>query len=131
MKIPSRNDFSPRFGIAYTPSFTTPWLRWLAGPTGQTSIRSGYGIFYTAYEGLSAGIMSTNPPYGYTYTSAAPPLFAQPFTVAAAGTQITQRFPLKTATFGFSRSNPNNYVDWSQFEPLVGIPAVDPRDVTP
>ncbi len=43
----------------------------------------GYGIFYTAYEGLSAGIMSANPPYGYTYTSAAPPLFSSPFTVAA------------------------------------------------
>ncbi len=27
--------------------------------------------------------------------------------------------------------NPNATVDWSQFEPLVGIPAVDPNDVTP
>ncbi len=62
-----------------------PWLRKLTGPAGQTSIRAGYGIFYTAYEGLSAGIMSANPPYGYTYTSAAPPLFASPFTVAATG----------------------------------------------
>jgi hypothetical protein len=49
-----------------------------AGEPGRTSIRTGYGIFYTAYEGLSAGIMSANPPYGYTYTSAAPPLFRRP-----------------------------------------------------
>ena len=27
--------------------------------------------------------------------------------------------------------HPNASVDWSQFEPLVGIPAVDPNDVTP
>ena len=33
--------------------------------------------------------------------------------------------------YGASRSNPNATVDWSQFEPLVGIPAVDPNDVTP
>ena len=47
-----------------------------SGPAGTTSIRLGYGMYFTAYEGLSAGIMSANPPYGYTYTSAAPPLFA-------------------------------------------------------
>jgi hypothetical protein len=126
-----RNDFAPRAGIAWAPAPTTPWLHRLTGNAGSTSIRLGYGMFYTAYEGLSAGIMSANPPYGYTYTSAAPPLFASPFTVAATGADAGQRFPLQKVAFGASRSNPNNSVDWSQFEPLVGIPAVDPRDVTP
>jgi hypothetical protein len=127
----ARNDFSPRFGLAYTPAFAAPALRKLFGPAGQTSIRAGYGLFYTAYEGLSAGIMSANPPYGYTYTSAAPPLFAQPFTVAATGADAGQRFPLQKVAYGASRANPNSTVDWSNFEPLVGIPAVDPHDVTP
>ena len=67
----------------------------IVGPAGTTSIRLGYGMYYTAYEGLSAGIMSANPPYGYTYTSAAPPLFASPFTVAATGANAGQRFPLQ------------------------------------
>ncbi len=132
---PARNNFSPRIGIAWTPAFTSPsipdWMHGLVGNTGQTSIRLGYGIFYTAYEGLSAGIMSANPPYGYTYTSAAPPLFESPFTVAATGADAGQRFPLQNVAFGASRARPNSTVDWSQFEPLVGIPAVDPRDVTP
>ncbi len=128
---PPRNDFAPRIGVAYSPDFKTPWMRKLAGQAGQTSIRSGYGIFYTAYEGLSAGIMSANPPYGYTYTSAAPPLFASPFTVAATGANAGQRFPLKKVAYGASVANPNSTVNWSQFEPLVGIPAVDPKDVTP
>jgi hypothetical protein len=75
--------------------------------------------------------MSANPPYGYTYTSAAPPLFAQPFTVAATGASAGQRFPLQKVAYGASRANPNATVDWSNFEPLVGIPAVDPHDVTP
>ncbi len=128
---PARNNFAPRIGVAWTPSFAAPWLHRLAGPVGQTSIRLGYGVFYTAYEGLSAGIMSANPPYGYTYTSAAPPLFDSPFTVAATGADAGQRFPLQKVAYGASRANPNASVDWSQFEPLVGIPAVDPRDVTP
>jgi hypothetical protein len=128
---PARNNFSPRFGVAYSPDFATPWLHKLAGTAGQTSIRLGYGMFYTAYEGLSAGIMSANPPYGYTYTSAAPPLFDLPFTVAATGADAGQRFPLQKVAYGASLTNPNSTVDWSQFEPLVGIPAVDPHDVTP
>jgi hypothetical protein len=133
---PARNNFSPRMGIAYSPASTgNGFLEKLLGPAGTTSIRLGYGMYYTAYEGLSAGIMSANPPYGYTYTSAAPPLFASPFTVAATGASANPssgpRFPLHTVAYGASPSNPNTSVDWTQFEPLVGIPAVDPRDVTP
>ena len=75
--------------------------------------------------------MSANPPYGYTYTSAAPPLFESPFTVAATGADAGQRFPLQNVAYGASQAHPNTSVNWSQFEPLVGIPAVDPRDVTP
>ena len=134
---PARNDFAPRAGIAWSPTATTPWLHALTGGPGQSSIRTGYGIFYTAYEGLSAGIMSANPPYGYTYTSAAPPLFASPFTVAATGANadegpgFQQRFPLQKVAYGASPSNTNSNVNWAQFEPLVGIPALDPADVTP
>jgi hypothetical protein len=127
-----RNNFSPRAGIAYSPGPEgSSFLDKLIGSAGSTSIRLGYGMYYTAYEGLSAGIMSANPPYGYTYTSAAPPLFASPFTVAATGASAGQRFPLQHVGYGASRSNPNSTVNWSQFEPLVGIPAVDPNDVTP
>ena len=129
---PARNDFSPRAGIAYSPGPTGGrLLEKLIGPAGSTSIRLGYGMYYTAYEGLSAGIMSANPPYGYTYTSAAPPLFASPFTVAATGASAGQRFPLQHVAYGASSANPNASVNWSQFEPLVGIPAVDTHDVTP
>jgi hypothetical protein len=129
---PARNNFSPRAGIAYSPAPAggSPLVK-ILGTAGSTSIRLGYGMYYTAYEGLSAGIMSANPPYGYTYTSAAPPLFASPFAVAATGANAGQRFPLQQVAYGASRTNPNKGVNWSQFEPLVGIPAVDPNDVTP
>jgi hypothetical protein len=127
-----RNDIAPRLGIAWSPAPAGGGLLdRLIGKPGTTSIRLGYGMFYTAYEGLSAGIMSANPPYGYTYTSAAPPLFDNPFTVAATGADAGQRFPLQKVAYGASQAHPNTSVDWSQFEPLVGIPAVDPNDVTP
>ena len=129
---PGRNDVAPRLGIAWSPTPAGGSLsEKILGKTGATSIRFGYGMFYTAYEGLSAGIMSANPPYGYTYTSAAPPLFENPFTVASTGANAGQRFPLQKVAYGASQSHPNTSVDWSQFEPLVGIPAVDPNDVTP
>lgn len=128
---PARNNLSPRFGLAWSPSLASGPLARLLGPAGKTSLRAGYGLFYTAYEGLSAGIMSANPPYGFTYTSAASPLFENPFTVAATGVDAGQRFPLQKVAFGASRANPNSSVDWSQFEPLVGIPAVSPSNVTP
>jgi carboxypeptidase family protein len=129
---PARNDLAPRLGIAWSPAPAAGGpLEKILGKQGSTSVRLGYGIFYTAYEGLSAGIMSANPPYGFSYTSAAPPLFASPFTVAATGADAGQRFPLKKVPFGASRTHPDAGVDWSQYEPLVGIPDVDPNDVTP
>jgi len=130
---PARNNFAPRAGLAWSPAppAAGSFLDKLIGKAGQTSIRLGYGMFYTAYEGLSAGIMSANPPYGYTYTSAAPPLFSSPFIVAATGANAGQRFPLQQVDYGVSRAHPDSSVNWSQFEPLVGIPAVDPNDVTP
>ena len=64
---PARHtNFAPRIGLAYAPNT-------------KTSVRAAYGLFFTAIEGLSAGIMSANPPYGYDYDSFAPPLFATPF----------------------------------------------------
>ena len=79
-------------------AFANGFLSKLFGGPGQTSIRAGYGVFYTAFEGLSAGIMSANPPYGYDYTSLAPPLFASPFVTAASGrtraSAFRCRFPL-------------------------------------
>jgi len=127
-----RNDFAPRIGLAWSPASSddSPFRKFF-GKAGDSSIRLGYGIFYTAYEGLSAGIMSANPPYGYTYTSAAPPLFDNPFLVASTGADAGQRFPLQKVAYGASPSHPNATVNWAQFEPLVGIPAVDPNDVTP
>jgi hypothetical protein len=88
----SHTNFAPRVGIAWSPGT-------------KTSFRASYGAFYTAFEGLSAGIMSANPPYGYDYNSVAPPLFTSPFVTAASGENIGQRFPEPIPSFGASASN--------------------------
>jgi hypothetical protein len=110
-------NFAPRIGLAYAP--------------GKTSIRAGYGIFYTAFEGLAAGIMSANPPYGYSYTSPAPPLFATPFVTAASGQNLGQPFPEPIPAFGASANNPNNSVDWARYLPITGVPSFFHGNVTP
>ncbi len=126
------SNFAPRFAASWAPSFaSTSTLGRIFGASGQTVLRGGFGIYYTAFEGLSAGIISGNPPYGFTDTSAAPTLFDQPFVTAATGVSVGQRFPLQPVAFGASPAHPNTSVNWANFEPLTGIPAFDKNDVTP
>jgi len=103
-------DFAPRIGLAYAPG------------SGKTSIRASYGMFYTAIEALTIGIMSANAPYGTTYTSSAPPLFATPFIAAANGQNVGQYFPVQLAPLNTTASHPDASLDWSQFEPISGMP---------
>lgn len=98
---------------------------------GKTVLRAGFGLYYSAFEGLSAGIMSGNPPYGFTDTLPAPTRFEKPFVAAATGQNLGQRFPLQPIPFGASPTHPVTDVDWANFEPLTGIPAFAANNVTP
>ncbi len=120
---PGNRDFAPRIGIAYSPGSSGDgfWQKITGGP-GKTSIRASYGIFYTAIEALSIGVMSANAPYGTTYTSPAPPLFSTPFITASNGENLGQTFPVTLAPLNSSASHPDPNVDWSQFEPITGLP---------
>lgn len=119
---PARHKFSPRIGVAYVPSFTSGLLKSLFGSEGQSSIRSSFGVFYTAIPGLSAGIMYSIPPYGENYLSPAPPLFDQPFITAADGTNNGQPFPHTPAPLDASPRSPGTSVDWSRLLPINGDP---------
>jgi len=124
-------NFAPRVGLAYSPNYQGGWLGKILGSPGSTSVRAGYGLYYTAFEGLSAGIMSANPPYGYDYTSLAPPLFTNPFVTAANGQNVGQRFPEPIPAFGASAANPDSSVDWSQYLPITGVPSFYYKNVPP
>ncbi len=107
---PGNLDFAPRIGLAYSPG------------NGKTSIRASYGMFYTAIEALTIGISAANAPYGTTYTSPAPPLFATPFITAANGQNVGQYFPVQLASLNSTAGHPDASLDWSQFEPISGMP---------
>jgi hypothetical protein len=120
---PGNLDFAPRIGLAWSPEADKDGLlgKILGGP-GKTSVRTSYGMFYTAIEALTIGIMSANAPYGTTYTSSAPPLFATPFVTAANGQNVGQYFPVQLAPLNTTASHPDASIDWSQFEPISGYP---------
>ena len=80
--VPSSNRFSPRLGLAYSPGWKDGLLSKLTGGPGKTSIRAGYGIYYSVIEGNTMAIDEPQPPYGLSYTSPGPPLFATPFMTA-------------------------------------------------
>ena len=111
-------NISPRVGIAYSPN-------------EKTSFRASYGLFYTAFQGLSAGIMYGVPPYGYNYLSPAPPLFETPFITAADGTNNGQRFPQQFPAFGATPGKPVTNIDWSQFLPVNADPFFGANNKTP
>jgi hypothetical protein len=129
---PAQNlNLAPRVGVAYSPSFAKDSLLGkIIGESGTTSIHAGFGIFYTGIPGESLGLISDNAPYGFTYTSPAPPLFKTPFMDAATGHSEGQRFPAMLAPLNVSRNSPDANIDWSQFEPISAIPGYAPGNKT-
>jgi hypothetical protein len=125
-------SFAPRLGVAWSPQPEPgSFLGKLVGAPGTTSIRASVGNFYTAIDALSIGVLAANAPYGTTYTSPLPPLFATPFITASTGQDNGQPFPYKFAPLNSSRSNPDPNIDWNTYEPIEGIPGYDIHGKTP
>ena len=118
----SYKNFAPRLGFAYSPRFDQGLWNTIFGGSGQSSIRASYGLFYTAFPGLPAGIMYSVPPFGYNYLSPGPPLLATPFVTTATGVNNGQRFPFPFPPHSLSASNPDTSVNWSNFLPLSADP---------
>lgn len=118
------DNFSPRIGLAYSPSFGDGFLRKLTGGPGQTSIRTGIGRFFSSPQGLTVAYPTGNPPYGLTYTSPESPVMSTPFVGALTGTQYTQQFPVHVPSYSVSRSNPDNAVEWSRYTSINGAGSV-------
>jgi Carboxypeptidase regulatory-like domain len=120
---PSKGDnFAPRIGVAYAPGFEGGILKKILGRSGQSSIRASYGIFYTAFPGLSAGIMYAVPPFGYNYLTPEPPLFATPFINAADGGENVNPFPLTFPPHNVSVKNPNTSFNFANVIPISADP---------
>lgn len=124
-------SFAPRVGVAWSPHASGGMLGNILGAPGSTSVRASFGQFYTSIQALSISVLAGNAPYGTTYSSPAPPLFATPFVTASNGQNNGQPFPYQLAPLDSSRAHPDTNVDWDSFEPISGIPGYDIHNRTP
>ncbi len=115
-------NFAPRIGFAYSPHFDRGFLGTIFGGPGKSSVRASYGIFYTAFPGLSAGIMYSVPPFGYNYLSPAPPLFATPFINAGDGAQNLNPYPIAFPPNTVSAKHPYTAFNWAAVTPISADP---------
>ena len=118
--VPQRNRFAPRLGLAYSPARAPGILGKILGGPGKTSIRAGYGIFYSVIQGNTIAIDEPQPPYGLSYTGPGA-LFATPFITAADGATHVQPFPLTFPPLNASAGHPNPNIDFSPFLPQAGM----------
>lgn len=116
-------NFAPRIGLAYAPSAPNGLLRRiLGGSAKKTSVRTGYGMFYSTFEDAGNFRVIGDAPFGFFWNSPTPPLFQTPFIDRATGNNEGQRFPVAFPPLDVSPSNPDNSIDWAQFLPISGSP---------
>jgi hypothetical protein len=129
--VPQANKLSPRVGIAWSPDSSQGFFSKLLGGEGGTSIRAGYGLFYSVIQGQVLGFDLPQPPYGLSYTSPGPPLFDQPFRTAANGSFAGNPFPLSFPPLNTGIVHPNSGYDFSMFEPIAGATGPNPNNTYP
>jgi hypothetical protein len=123
-------NFGPRIGLAYSPTATKGLLHTLFGSSGNSSIRAGFGMFYTAFEDATSFNEVGDAPYGYFWSSSSPTLFATPFINRADGSpegpsaSQPNRFPVPFPPANVSPSSPDNNVDWSSVHAYLKLSRV-------
>ena len=118
------NNFAPRFGLAYSPSTDSGLLGALTGGPGKTSIRAGWGKFYSTFEGATNFNEIGDAPFGNYYGSPVPPEFATPFVDRGTGFVEGQRFPAPLPTT-------NTVINWPNYLPIGTSPAFWHKNVLP
>ena len=99
------NNFAPRLGLAYSFGDYDGLLGKILGKSGTTSLRAGWGIFYSTFEGATDFNEIGDAPFG-NFTGQSDPTFAAPFTNRSAGSSITNFFPVTQPPLHFSASHP-------------------------
>jgi len=117
------NNFAPRVGLAYSPSAQGGFLGKVLGGPGKSSIRAAWGMYYSSFENRALTQETGDAPYGFFWSSPAAPQFATPFVNRGSGYDNGQRFPVPVPPLNVSPSNPDNSINWAQFEPITSSPA--------
>jgi hypothetical protein len=128
------HNFAPRIGFAYAPDVSEGLLGKIFGGPGKSSIRVGYGIFYSAIEDATGFVEVGDAPYGLYYSSSEPTLLASPFIDRGTGfseVSAGPKFPFTFPPSNASPSNPDTSFNWAQATPLSGSDYLDPHDKIP
>ncbi|MGA2631433.1 MAG: carboxypeptidase regulatory-like domain-containing protein [Terriglobia bacterium] len=118
------NNFGPRLGFAYSPSFSDGVLGKIFGGPGKTSIRGAAGIYYTAIEDLTLFIEVGDAPFGLFYVSPTEVYMEEPYKDRRHGNDPGQRFP-------FSIPRPGATGIWPEFLPIASSPGFKTDNVLP
>jgi Carboxypeptidase regulatory-like domain len=124
-------NFAPRIGVAYAPNVTDGFLHKLLGGAGKSSIRAGYGIFYTAIEDETSFLEGGDTPYGYGYGSTGPILLASPYVIRATGSVQPNFFPFTFPPKNVSPQHPDTTFPWASTLPIAGAEYLYPHNVLP
>jgi hypothetical protein len=124
------NNFAPRVGFAFTPN-GEGWFSHITGAPGKSSIRGGFGIFYTNIQDATGFLEVGDAPFGLFYSSPNPSEFSTPFVNRASGINAGQRFPFQIPSTNVSASNPNTTFNWASVEPISGSLVYDTHNVLP
>jgi len=129
---PTRYDnFAPRIGLAYSPNADSGLLGKIFGGPGQSSIRVGYGKFFSTFEGATNFNEIGDAPFGNYYGSPVPPEFVTPFVDRGTGNIEGQRFPVPPPPYNASPKNPDNSIDWAQYLQISSSPGFWHKNALP
>ena len=128
---PNAAKWAPRIGLAWSPNNSDGILGKIIGGPGKTSIRAGFGMFYSVVQGATLAYNLPQPPYGLSYTSPAPSLFAAPFQTAADGSFAGNPFPFAIPPLNTSKSNPDPKQSFDAFLPINGATGPNPQNTYP
>ncbi len=112
-------NFAPRIGFAYAPDASDGFLGKVLGGAGKTSIRAGYGIFYSSIEDATGFVEVGDAPYGNYYSVSSTDL-AAPFVDRPSGISAGQKFPFVFPPSNVSPKNPDTTFNWAAATPIGG-----------
>ena len=122
------DNFGPRIGLAYSPSFADGLLGSIFGGPGKTSIRASFGLYYTSIEDLNLFYEVADAPFGLYWSTPAPVDFAEPFRIRTSGQSLQQRFPFTAPTPG---APSNQTLPFGVYEPFTYYPGYNIHNVLP
>jgi hypothetical protein len=124
------NNFGPRIGLAYSPSFSDGVLGKVFGGPGKSSIRASYGLYYTSVEDLNLFYEVADAPFGLYWTSPGSVDFSEPFRNRLDGGTDGegQRFPFTAPIPG---SPANQTLSFAKYEPMSYFPGYDIHNKLP